>query len=130
MTERGGKRPHAVDPRSAALARYLRDAAATFSMSADATDTASTADAGMALLDAAAVAEAMPGDDHRITALSEAGLFESMPHGEAVVVDRPEIRRAVQRTLLSAPQNGRAIIAKLVSTVTASNEPQFGDEGP
>jgi hypothetical protein len=130
MSERGGRRPAAVDPRAAALARYLRAAAATFSMSADATNTASTADAGMALLDAAEVAEAMQGDDHRMTLLSEAGLFESMPHGEAAVVDRPEIRRAVQRTLLSAPQNGRAIIAKLVSTVTAAHEPPSGDEGP
>jgi len=111
-----GAGPSGVDPRAAALSRYLRRTAAFFSMSADATDSASTADLGMALLDAARIAEAMPSADPRIRVLSEAGLFESMPEGNAVFIEVAEIRRAVRRTLVSGPQNGASIIADLITT--------------
>ena len=105
-----------VNPRAAALSRYLRRTAAVFSMSADATDSPSTAGLGMALLDAARIAEAMPSADPRIRVLSEAHLFESLPEGEAVFIEVAEIRRAVRRTLVSGPQDGASIIARLVTT--------------
>lgn len=111
-----GSGPSGVDPRAAALARYLRQTAAVFSMSADATDSASTADLGMALLDAARIAEAMPSADPRIRIMSEARLFESMPEGKSVFVEVAEIRRAVRRTLVSGPQDGASIIARLATT--------------
>ena len=104
-----------VDPRGAALSRYPRRTAALFSLSADATDSASTADLGMALLDAARIAEAMPSADPRIRVLSEARLFESMPEGKAVFIEVAEIRRAVRRTLVSGPQDGASIIAELIA---------------
>jgi hypothetical protein len=117
------------DPRSAAFGRYLREAAASFSLSADVTGTASTADAGMALLDAALIAEAMPADDPRIRLLSEAGLFESMPQGEAAFVETREVRRAIQRSLVSGPEDGSAIIAK-VAAAAVLDQPPSRDEGP
>lgn len=112
-----------ADPRAAALSRYLRRTAADFSMSADATDSASTADVGMALLDASRIANAMPATDPRIRLLSEARLFESMPDDKAVFIEVAEIRRAVRRTLVSGPQDGASIIARLIeaaSELTAS----------
>ena len=111
-----GAFPSRVDPRAAALSWYLRRTAAAFSMSADVTDSASTADLGMALLDAARIAEAMSMADPRIRVLSEANLFESMPEGGAVFLEVAEIRRAVRRTLVSGPQDGSSIIAELVAT--------------
>ena len=117
----------AGDPRAAALAHYLRQCAASFSMSADVTDVDRTAEAGMALLDAAAVADAMTRDDARIRALSEAGLFESMPDGQALFVESPAIRAAIQRPLVSRPQAGVEIIAGLVATVSAPDGPTVED---
>lgn len=122
-----GAGPSGMDPRAAALSRYLRQTAAVFSMSADATDDASTADLGMAMLDAARIAEAMPGTDPRIRVLSEAHLFESMPEGKAVFIEVAEIRRAVRRTLVSGPQAGASIIGQLIATareLTASSARQ------
>lgn len=124
MAEDGARAgPAGVDPRSAALARYLRRMAATFSMSADATNTSGTAEYGMALLDAAMIAEAMPSRDPRITILSEVGLFESMPDGEAVFIELPAIRSSVQRPLVSGREDGSTIIAKIVAAATAPDEP-------
>lgn len=118
-----GDQEGAPDARAVALADYLRRCAASFSMSADVTDVDSTADAGMALLDAAAAAEAMSSDDTRIKVLSEAGLFESMPRGEARFLETPQVSAAVRRTLMSAPQGGEAILGKLVAAV-APDEPR------
>ena len=98
-------------------------------MSADATDSASTADLGMALLDAARIAEAMPIADPRIRVLSEANLFESMPEGQAVFVEVAEIRRAVRRTLVSGPQDGSSIIAELIATAAELLGPAGGRSG-
>jgi len=113
-----GAGPSGADPRAAALSRYLRRTAAVFSMSADATDSPSTADLGMALLDAARIAEAMPSADPRIRVLSEAHLFESMPEGKAVFIEVPEIRRAVRRALVSGSQDGASIIERLIATAS------------
>lgn len=114
----GGAGQSGVDPRAAALSQYLRRTAAAFSMSADVTDSASTADLGMALLDAARIAEAMSSADPRIRILSEARLFESMPEGKAAFVEVSEIRRAVRRTLVAGPQDGASIIAELIATAS------------
>jgi hypothetical protein len=118
-----GDQEGAPDARAVALADYLRRCAASFSMSADVTDVDSTAEAGMALLDAAAAAEAMSSDDTRIKVLSEAGLFESMPRGEARFLETPQVSAAIRRTLMSAPQGGEAILGKLVAAV-ARYEPR------
>lgn len=110
------------DARSAALAEYLRTTAAAFSLSGDITEMPTTAEAGMALLDAAAIAESMQTDDPAIRVLSEAGLFETMPLGKAVFLEIPEIRAAIQRTLLDA-ESGADIISRLVATAAARDEP-------
>lgn len=115
--------PRPGDPRAAALARYLRETAARFSLSADATDGRRTGEAGMAMLDAALIAEAIPASDPRLRMLSEAGLFESMPDGESLFLENPEIRRALWRPLVSDHESGAAIITKLMATVAAFHEP-------
>lgn len=116
----GGPRP---DARAVALAEYLRRCAASFSMSADSTDGPRTAEAGMALLDAAAIAESLPSDNHAIRVLSEAGLFESMPGGRALFVQVPAIRAAVLRALVSDAENGSAILDKLVAAAVTLDDP-------
>lgn len=118
-----GDQEGATDVRAVALARYLRRCAASFSMSADVNDVDSTAEAGMALLDAAIAAEAMSAEDARMKLLSEAGLFESMPHGEARFLETPQVSAAIRRTLMSAPQSGEVILDKLVAAV-APDEPR------
>ncbi len=127
MTSGDGDVPRPDDARSVALADYLRRSAAAFSMSADVTGAASTAEAGMALLDAAVLAESLSGEDARIRVLSEAGLFESMPGGRAGFVEVPEIRAAVLRALVSGAEDGAAIIAKLVATAAALDDP-YGEQ--
>jgi hypothetical protein len=117
------------DARSVAFAQYLRRSAAAFSVSADATDIASTAEAGMALLDAALIAESLPAHDQGVRVLSEAGLFESMPDGRAAFVETPPIRAAVRRALVSDVEGGAAIIARLVATAAAQDDPPSG-RGP
>jgi hypothetical protein len=114
------------DARAVALAQYLRRAAAAFSLSADVRDAGDTAEAGMVLLDAALIAESMPADHEGLRVLSEAGLFESMPHGRAVFVEVPEMRAAVQRALVSDEEDGSAIIAKLIATAAAMDDPPHG----
>ncbi len=104
------------------MAHYLRQCAASFSLSADVGDVDSTAAAGMALLDAAAIAEAMTSHDPRLKALSEAGCFESMPHDSARFLESPQIHAAILRTLVSESQPGMKIIAELVATATADEE--------
>ena len=123
MTGGEGDGPRTHDARAVALADYLRRSAAAFSMSADVTGAAGTAEAGMALLDAAVIAESLPGEDAGIRVLSEAGLFESMPGGRAAFVEVPEIRSAVLRALVSGAEDGAAIIAKLVATAATLDDP-------
>lgn len=112
----------APDPRAAALADYLRRSAAAFSMSADVTGVASTADAGMALLDAALLAERLPSGDATLRVLSEAGLFESMPGGRAAFVEHPDVRAAILRALVSGEEDAACIIAKLVATAATLDD--------
>jgi hypothetical protein len=111
-------RPGPSDSRASALADYLRERAAAFSLSADVRESQSTASAGMALLDAAHVADAMMTNDPRLVLLSEAGLFESMPGGRAFFLETVQVRAAIQRPLVRDPQDGEQIIAYLVATVS------------
>lgn len=115
-----------LDPRGAALARYLRWWAAAFSLSADISDMSTTASAGMALLDAAAVADSMRSDDPRITALSEAGLFESAPDGQATFVETMDIRAAIRRPIASGSQDASDILTLLVKTAALRKPPSGG----
>jgi hypothetical protein len=106
------------DARAEALADYLHDRAAVLSFSADVSDSDVTASAGMALLDAAKLAAAMPPDDARLTALSEAGLFETMPERRAVFLETPEVRAVVQRALAGGARSGAEILGLIVATTT------------
>jgi hypothetical protein len=106
----------APDARALALAEYLRERAAAFSLSADVNEADQIAQAGMALLDAASTAEALPADDPTLIALSEAGRFESMPGGKARFVETPRLRAAVQRPISGAPMAGAQILALLVDS--------------
>jgi hypothetical protein len=115
--------PGQPDARASALADYLRERAAAFSLSADVRQSQSTASAGMALLDAAHIADAMTTNDPRLTLLSEAGLFESMPGGRARFLETLQIRAAIQRPLIRDPQDGEQIIAYLVATVLETPQP-------
>ena len=103
------------DPRGAALARYLRDRAADFSMSADATTQQHVARAGMALLDAAAIAENLTRTDPDLDRLSDAGCFESMPNQGFRFAESEAIRAAVQRPLAGEPATGRDILALIAA---------------
>jgi len=108
------------DTRAAALAAYLRRRAAAFSLSADVNDEQLIARAGMALLDAAMIAEKLSARDGRLTALSEAGRFETMPGGGARFVETAELRAAIQRPLSGTPLSGHDIVALLVDTALGS----------
>ena len=99
-----------VDPRAQALAGYLRERAAAFSLSADETGEPHIAAAGMALLDAAAVAEGLPETDARLEALSRAGCFEAMPGGSIRFLETFDLRAVVQRPLAGSPMSGEQII--------------------
>ena len=110
--------PRESDARAMALADYLRERAAAFSLSADVMGSQSTASAGMALLDAAHIAAAMATNDPRLALLSEAGLFESMPGDRALFLETSRVRAAIQLPLVRDPQGGEQIIANLVATVS------------
>jgi hypothetical protein len=104
------------DPRAQALALYLRERAAAFSLSADAADEQRTASAGMALLDAAHAAGRMPRTDPRLAALTRSGHFEPMPGGGSRFVETDAIRRAIQRPLSGTPMSGDEILDLLIES--------------
>lgn len=104
------------DSRAAALAAYLRERASAHSLSCDVNDEQDIATAGMALLDAARLAENMPPTDPRLVRLSEAGRFESMPNHEALFLESPAVRAAMQRPLAGRVMSGSDILQVLVST--------------
>jgi hypothetical protein len=103
----GGRTP---DPRAQALAGYLRERAAAFSLSADSTGEQHVATAGMALLDAAACAERLASTDRRLEVLSRAGCFEAMPGGSCRFVETHDLRAVVQRPLSGSPMSGEQIL--------------------
>ncbi|HEY6797864.1 MAG TPA: hypothetical protein VI248_24575 [Kineosporiaceae bacterium] len=103
------------DPRAQALAQYLRERATAFSLSADSTGEQHIARAGMALLDAAWLAEQLPGTDHRLAALTAAGRFEAMPGGSCHFVETPRLRAVVQRPLAGSPVSAEEIVDLLAA---------------
>jgi hypothetical protein len=109
----------ASDPRGAALAVYLRARAAAFSLSADVTTQQHVARAGMALLDAAAIAENLTRTDPCLNRLTEAGCFESMPGLEVRFVETRSVRAAVQRSLAGEPMPGRDILTLIAAVANA-----------
>jgi hypothetical protein len=104
-----------ADPRGPAVATYLRDRAAAFSLSADVTTQQHVALAGMALLDAASIAEHLPSGHHVLTQLSEAGCFESLADGGTRFVESEQLRAAVQRPLSGVPMSGLDILELLTA---------------
>lgn len=106
-----------VDPRATALGQYLRERAAAFSLSADEAEDQHIARAGMALLDAAALADYLPATDRRLEAMTRAGCFETMPGGTCRFVESDGLRAIVQRPLAGAPMTGAQILDLLVKTV-------------
>ena len=108
-----------MDPRARALALYFRQRAAAFSLSADEMDQKGVARAGMALLDAAGIAEAMASHDPRLRALSTTGYFETLPGGEARFRESRTMRTAVQRPISGAAQSGNEIINAVVAEAHA-----------
>jgi hypothetical protein len=85
-------------------------------MSADVHDEQHIAGAGMALLDAAKLAERLTAQDPRLVALSEAGRFETMPKSTARFLETPALRAAMQRPLAGSPLSGSDILALVVDT--------------
>lgn len=104
------------DARAAALADYLYQRAAAFSLSADVNDSQDTAHAGMALLDAAALAEELGPTDEVLKTLSEAGRFETMPDNTATFLETDDLRAAIQRPLVGSRMTGHEILALVVNT--------------
>ncbi len=104
------------DPRAQALARYLRERAAAFSLSADSTGDQHIASAGMALLDAAGVAERLLPGDRRLATLTRAGRFESMPDGGSTFLETDNMRRVIQRPLSGAAMSGEEILDLLIES--------------
>ncbi|HSE69821.1 MAG TPA: hypothetical protein VLA97_03610 [Nocardioidaceae bacterium] len=114
------------DPRADALAVYFRERAAAFSLSADVTDTPHTAAAGLALLDAAAEASGLTGEDRRLRALSESGAFESMPDGGARFHESRAVHHTVQRLVLSDAVDGAEIVDRVVAAACENAEQPTG----
>jgi hypothetical protein len=111
---------HTVDPRAQALSDYLRSRAAAFSLSADSTDEHHIATAGMALLDAAMLAQSLPSSDGRLAALSRAGRFEVLPDGVHTFVETADLRAAVQRPVSGSTMSGAEILSVVITTACGS----------
>jgi hypothetical protein len=105
-----------ADPRAEALARYFRERAAAFSLSADSTGEQHIASAGMALLDAADLAEHLAATDRRLEALSREGCFETVADGSSTFLETPSVRAVIQRPLSGRPMTGDQILDLLVAT--------------
>ena len=108
-----------TDPRGVALAQYLRDRAAAFSLSADVTTQQHVARAGMALLDAAALAENLTRSDPTLARLSEAGYYETMPDLALRFVETDRMRAALRRPLSGEPMTGRDILVLIAAVANA-----------
>ena len=106
------------DPRGHALAEYLRAQAAALSLSADSTGEQHIATAGMAILDAALLAEHLPSTDQRLANLSRAERFETMPDGGSVFRATQDVQAALRRPIAGAPMTGEQILNLLVTIAT------------
>ena len=111
--------PEGSDPRGAVLASYLRERANAFSLSADVTTQQHVAHAGMALLDAAAIAENLTRTDPCLDRLSDAGCYESTPDLGLRFVESEAVRAAVQRPLLGELMTGRDILNLIAAVASA-----------
>lgn len=112
----GGRQvPPSSEPRADALALFLRREAGAISLSADMTGLEHLVRVGLALLDAAALAEDLQRDDPILRQLSEAGCFESMPYGRAAFLSTDDIRRAIRRPISGADETGEDILHSIVS---------------
>jgi hypothetical protein len=69
----------------------------------------------MALLDAAALAEYLPATDPRLSALSLAGRFETMPDGASRFLETQDVRAALRRPISGASMTGEQILDLLVT---------------
>jgi hypothetical protein len=106
-----------IDPRALALAGFLRERAALFSLSADVNDSSHIAEAGMSLLAAAGVAQELGSLDPLLVEFSERGLFESMPGGAARVVESDELGRSLSRSILGQARGGRDVLSDLLAAL-------------
>jgi hypothetical protein len=113
-----------VDPRATALGAFLRSRAALFSLSADVNNSPRIAEAGMALLEAAELAEGLPSVDPLLAEMSEAGVFETMPGQGAKVVHTPEIDRLLQRPIFGESRDASTILRDLARAA----DPRRGSE--
>lgn len=102
------------DPRAQAVASYLRERAAAFSLSADETEHHHVAIAGMALLDAAEAADMVSRDDVRLARLDGAGRLAWSQDGTATYVESDQARRVIQGPLSGDPMTGTAILDALL----------------
>ena len=114
MGTAGGHVPPSAEPRADALAAFLRREAGAISLSAEMTGLSHLVNVGLALLDAAALAEALNSDDPILQQLSEAGCFESMPQGRAAFLGTDDIRRAIRRPVSGADETGEDILHSIV----------------
>lgn len=85
------------------------------SLSADVTDHQYLADVGMALLDAALLAQGLAHNHPILAQLSEAGHFESLPDQRAQFLSTEEIRRAILRPISGLPEPAATIIESVIS---------------
>jgi hypothetical protein len=108
------------DPRGEALAEFFRREAGAVSLSADVTGQVHLVHVGLALLDAATLAQDLAVDDPVLVQLSEAGCFESMPGDRARFVSTAEIHRALLRPISGTAEVGEDILR---SVVTAAGQP-------
>jgi hypothetical protein len=108
------------EPRAAALACFLRREAGAVSLSAEMTGHPYLVHVGMAMLDAAALAQDLDAGDPILLRLSQAGCFESMPDDRAKFVSTDEIQRAILRPVSGDAEAGATI---LQSIVTAADKP-------
>lgn len=102
------------------MADYLRAQAEALSLSADTTGEQHIARAGMALLDAAMLAEHLPATDPRLRALSLAERFETMPNGASRFIDTPDVPAALLRPISGSSMSGEQILNLLVGIATDS----------
>ena len=111
------RRPVSPDsePRADALAHFLRHEAGAISLSAEMTTLRHLVTVGMALLDAAALADSLRRDDPILQQLSEAGCFESIPDGRATFLSTDAIRRAILRPISGVDESGADILHSIVS---------------
>jgi hypothetical protein len=105
------------DPRALALATFLRDRAALFSLSADVNGSPHIAEAGMSILAAADIAADLSPTDPLLIEMSERGLFESMPNGAARVLATDDVGRSLSRSIVGATRDGHRVLVDMVNSL-------------